>query len=83
MNKLIKYTLLFAVVFSTSQLAVSADELPSGDEIASNINDRDEGVAVSRLLKMEMTDRHGKVPPESHHGQHAGHRCAVADLPER
>ncbi len=40
--------------------AISA-ELPAGDIIAQNINDRDEGIAVSRLLKMQMTDRHGKV----------------------
>jgi len=36
-------------------------ELPTGDEIAQKINQRDEGIAVARLLKMEMTDRHGKV----------------------
>ena len=38
-----------------------SSELPSGDTIAHNINARDEGIAVARLLKMEMTDRHGKV----------------------
>ncbi len=46
------------VVFSVSVLAA---ELPDGDEIAQKINARDEGIAVSRRLKMEMTDRHGKV----------------------
>ena len=61
MNKLIKNIILNAVIFSTSLSAVSAVELPGGDEIANHINSRDEGVAVSRLLKMEMTDRHGKV----------------------
>ena len=61
MNKLIKYITLFTVIFSTSLSSVSADELLSGDEIAGHINARDEGVAVSRFLKMEMTDRHGKV----------------------
>lgn len=54
---LILYASLFAGVFTQ---AISA-ELPSGDEIARNINARNEGVAVSRHLKMEMTDRHGKL----------------------
>ncbi|MGR9053556.1 MAG: outer membrane lipoprotein-sorting protein [Gammaproteobacteria bacterium] len=40
--------------------ALSADELPGGDEIARRINARDEGEAVSRLLTMEMTDADGK-----------------------
>ena len=38
----------------------SAGELPSGDDIAQNINARDEGEAVSRTLTMEMTDKRGK-----------------------
>ncbi len=54
--KLIMMTLL-PVIFSN---AISA-ELPSGDVIAQNINARDEGIAVSRKLTMQMTDRHGKV----------------------
>ena len=58
MNNLLKTPLLLAVIFSAS---LSAVELPSGDEIAQKINARDEGVGVTRLLKMEMTDRHGKV----------------------
>ncbi len=41
--------------------SLSTAELPNGDEIAQKINARDEGIAVARLLKMEMTDRHGKV----------------------
>ena len=48
---------LLPVVYSN----VISAELPSGDIIASNINARDEGIAVSRNLKMQMTDRHGKV----------------------
>jgi len=48
---------LFTVVYSN----VISAELPSGDMIALNINARDEGIAVSRNLKMQMTDRHGKV----------------------
>ncbi len=48
----------FLAVFSASLFAA---ELPNGDEIAQKINARDEGTAVSRLLTMEMTDRHDKV----------------------
>jgi len=40
---------------------VSAGSLPDGDEIARRVNARDEGVAVSRNLTMQMTDRHGKT----------------------
>jgi len=39
---------------------ISAD-LPDGNLIAQNINSRNEGIAVSRNLTMQMTDRHGKV----------------------
>ena len=54
------------LILSVSLLAgyvspVSSAEFPSGNDIARNINARDEGIAVSRKLKMEMTDRHGKV----------------------
>lgn len=57
-NLTLKIVLLIAVIpFSK----VISAELPSGDSIAQKINARDEGVAVTRKLKMEMTDRHGKV----------------------
>ncbi|HHJ39112.1 MAG: hypothetical protein AXA67_11270 [Methylothermaceae bacteria B42] len=36
-------------------------ELPSGDEIARRINERDEGIAVSRTVTMEMTEASGKT----------------------
>jgi len=58
MRTLLKNSLLALSLLSTS-LAFSAD-LPSGDTVASNINKRDEGVSVSRLLTMEMTDKRGK-----------------------
>lgn len=58
MKKYLSNIILFLVIFKVS---LSAAELPDGDEIARQINARDEGIAVSRLLKMEMTDRHGKV----------------------
>ena len=41
--------------------SLAAAELPSGDEIAKHINARDEGEAVSRLLRMELTDADGKT----------------------
>lgn len=44
------------VVFSKAM----SIELPAGSTIAQKINARDEGIAVARNLKMEMTDRHGK-----------------------
>lgn len=47
--------------FSVSAIKADGTELPLGDTIAHNINSRDEGVAVARNLKMEMTDRHGKI----------------------
>jgi len=37
-----------------------AAKFPNGGWVAEKINARDEGVAVSRTLVMEMTDRHGK-----------------------
>ena len=39
---------------------VSAADLPTGQQVAENINARDEGEAVSRILTMEMTDKNGK-----------------------
>lgn len=47
---------LFGVDISTAQ----ETNLPSGDEIAKNVNARDEGEYVSRTLKMEMMDKRGK-----------------------
>ena len=55
-------TLMLSVSLLAGYISpASSDEFPSGDDIARNINARDEGIAVSRKLKMEMTDRHGKV----------------------
>jgi len=48
-------TVLVAPIFA------AAAELPDGDEIASRVNARDEGVAVARSLTMQMTDRRGKT----------------------
>jgi len=54
-----KTHLLFAMLVFPALSA--ATTLPGGDEIASNINARDEGVAVARTLTMELTDRRGKT----------------------
>ncbi len=50
------YIILLSV-FSTSLFSA---ELMNADEIARHINSRDEGIAVSRFLTMEMTDKRGK-----------------------
>ncbi len=52
---------LMCTVFSTGFANDVNTQLPSGDEIALNVNARDEGLAVARNLKMEMVDRHGKL----------------------
>lgn len=59
MKNISKISFLVASLLITLQLY--AADLPSGDEVAKQINARDEGVAVSRLLTMEMTDRKGRV----------------------
>ncbi len=53
--------ILSASLLNLVSFTAHSAEWPSGDEIARNINARDEGVAVSRKLRMKMTDRHGKV----------------------
>ena len=52
---------LIATLLATGFATKVNAELPSGDDIAQKINARDEGEAVARNLKMEMTDRHGKI----------------------
>jgi len=53
-------TLYIAIALAMVAPSLFAAELPSGDEIAHNINARDEGVSVVRTLTMEMTDKRGK-----------------------
>lgn len=52
-----------ALVFTFASVVnpLYAADWPAGDEIARNINARDEGLVVSRNLSMEMTDRRGKT----------------------
>ena len=56
MKKRIVYLIVVLSVVAGKAFAM----LPSGDEIAQNINQRDEGLAVSRNVLMEMTDKRGK-----------------------
>jgi len=58
MQSLIRFGL--TTVLLAPVLAMAAG-LPDGDEIARRVNARDEGVAVSRHLTMQMTDRRGKT----------------------
>ncbi|WP_370980188.1 outer membrane lipoprotein-sorting protein [Agaribacterium sp. ZY112] len=55
-----KAYLLTSLFLLCSHSAISG-ELPSGDQIAKNINARNEGESVSRLLTMSMTDKRGKT----------------------
>jgi len=61
MKHLTKTLILSASLMAGIFTQAHSAEFPSGDEIARNINARNEGIAVSRHLKMEMTDRHGKL----------------------
>ena len=53
--------LVSLICFSAFVSSAISAGLPTGDTIAKNINARNEGIAVARLLKMEMTDRRGKT----------------------
>lgn len=55
------YLSIIASLTMIISASLAAAELPSGDEIARNINARDEGEAVSRLLTMELIDADGKT----------------------
>lgn len=58
MRKITAILVLCCLVLSP---LASANTLPSGNEIAQRINARDEGLAVSRNVLMEMTDKRGKT----------------------
>ena len=52
---------MLIILFSSSIHAQDVvKSLPTGDKIAKHINARNEGIAVSRTLTMELTDRRGK-----------------------
>ena len=50
----------FAIADSSNEKSAGS-ALPDGDEIANNINSRNEGISLSRNLTMEMTDKRGKT----------------------
>lgn len=52
--------------FVAASCAVAQDEaLPTGDEIVSNVNARDDGLFFTRSLAIEMTDKRGKTRKQS------------------
>jgi len=55
-----KINIIAALILTLITPMTFAAALPSGDEIAHNINARDEGLSVSRMVVMEMTDKRGK-----------------------
>ena len=59
---------IIAIALAMVTPSLFAAELPSGDEVAHNINARDEGVSVVRALTMEMTDKRGKQRIRETHG---------------
>ncbi len=64
MRQLSTFLILSSLAFSSFTFA----ELPSGDEIANNINARDEGLSVSRTVLMELTNKRGKTRVRETHG---------------
>ncbi|PCI14555.1 MAG: hypothetical protein COB71_02380 [Thiotrichales bacterium] len=55
-----RFNIISLLVLTMASPYLYAATLPSGDEIANNINARDEGQSVIRTLTMEMTDKRGK-----------------------
>ena len=51
---------LLLIVLTTISNTTLASTLPTGDQVAKNINARNEGVSQSRNLKMILTDKRGK-----------------------
>ena len=51
---------MVSVLFASFAQADEATELPSGDEIIEQLNARDDGQQVTRVLTMELIDRRGK-----------------------
>jgi len=51
---------IVSVLFVSFARADEGTDLPSGDEIIAQVNSRDDGQQVTRVLKMELIDRRGK-----------------------
>lgn len=60
MSTKLKYSTLLVLLSASIMAYAQPSSLPSGDEIARNINARNEGVSLSRNLIMELTDKRGK-----------------------
>ncbi len=53
-------TLVTTLALITSHTVIANNNLPTGEQIAKNINARDEGISQSRNLQMILTDKRGK-----------------------
>ena len=53
-------TLAITLIILTSQAVMADDTLPTGEQIARNINARNEGISLSRSMQMILTDKRGK-----------------------
>ena len=56
--KIQKYIVMTPLILISSH--VFAGALPTGEQIAKNINARNEGISLSRKVQMILTDKHGK-----------------------
>ncbi len=56
-----KHLNIFSLTLALCLSSGVASALPTGDQIANNINQRDEGISVARDLQMKMVDRRGKT----------------------
>lgn len=61
MKKLILITTLMSGLLNINVYANDKALLPNGADIVKNINQRNEGISLSRSLRMEMTDKRGKI----------------------
>jgi len=56
-----KLTLLSTtLLLISSQTVIANNPLPTGEQIAKNINARNEGISLSRNMQMILTDKRGK-----------------------
>ncbi len=52
--------LTIAILIITSQSIMANTQLPTGEQVAKNINARNEGISQSRNMQMILTDKRGK-----------------------
>ncbi len=53
-------TLVTTILLLTSNVSLANNPLPTGEQIAKNINARNEGISQSRNMQMILTDKRGK-----------------------